>query len=61
LIDPFHRRRDRQTKVLPHVAGAFREDRVRILHVAERYSHQNGSHIQSAMDKLSERNKRKTV
>ena len=31
------------------------------LSMVERYSHQNGSHIQSAMDKLSERYKIKTV
>ena len=31
------------------------------LSMVERYSHQNGSHIQSAMDKLSERYKLKAV
>jgi tRNA nucleotidyltransferase (CCA-adding enzyme) len=34
LIDPFHGRRDLQTKQLRHVTGAFREDPVRILRVA---------------------------
>ena len=31
------------------------------LSMVERYSHQNGSHIQSAMDNLSERYKLKAV